>query len=357
MRSFRWTRPTGAIRALIGGRDINHSKFNRARRQASAGFVVQDLRLRRGLANGIPASQNHHGRAGRARSRSTGPSGGRRTSTGEFEGDMTLREAFRRSINTVAIKLADEEVGLETVAQTAASRHHYLHSARSLDGDRVGRRADDPDGRGLLRHREPGEPTFAPRHCPRVESPDGVVLWEPSYTPTRVLEPEVARLMVSLLEQAANYGTGGRLRSEGQLPYEFPPPERPARPTTTPTSGSSAPRPTFRPRSGSAWTARSESPTTPPGAPWRHRSSASSCATYTTGTARTTAGARRRSSPAPSPGPMEGLLTREVDRQTGLLASEWCPEERRYVEWYIPGTEPSAVCDESTRSRFPLRWW
>jgi hypothetical protein len=54
---------------------------------------------------------------------------------------------------------------------------------------------------------------------------------------------------------------------------------------------------------------------------------------------------------------MMDLVSREVDDKTGLLASEWCPAERRYTEWFIPGTEPSEVCDESTRGRFPLRWW
>jgi penicillin-binding protein 2D len=61
--------------------------------------------------------------------------------------------------------------------------------------------------------------------------------------------------------------------------------------------------------------------------------------------------------PIPERWPMNGLVSREVDDQTGQLASQWCPSERRYVEWYVPGTEPSEVCDESTRSRFPSRWW
>ena len=46
---------------------------------------------------------------------------------------------------------------------------------------------------------------------------------------------------------------------------------------------------------------------------------------------------------------LDGLNAVLVDRQTGLLASRWCPEEDQYVEYYIPGTEPTELCDRSNR--------
>ncbi|TFG65851.1 MAG: hypothetical protein E4H28_03325, partial [Gemmatimonadales bacterium] len=39
------------------------------------------------------------------------------------------------------------------------------------------------------------------------------------------------------------------------------------------------------------------------------------------------------------------LVTREVDKTTGLLANAWCPTELIYSESYIPGTEPHESCD------------
>ena len=52
--------------------------------------------------------------------------------------------------------------------------------------------------------------------------------------------------------------------------------------------------------------------------------------------------------PIPEPWPiLEGLTTRMVDAKTGLLASPWCPEERAYLELYVPGTEPTEPCDMS----------
>ncbi|MEP7001376.1 MAG: hypothetical protein ABI969_12910, partial [bacterium] len=40
-----------------------------------------------------------------------------------------------------------------------------------------------------------------------------------------------------------------------------------------------------------------------------------------------------------------GLVTAELDRATGLLADDSTPVERRYTEYFVPGTEPE-----------PLRW-
>ena len=52
--------------------------------------------------------------------------------------------------------------------------------------------------------------------------------------------------------------------------------------------------------------------------------------------------------PIPEPWPiLEGLTTREVDSRTGLLASRWCPADQAYLELYLPGTEPTELCDIS----------
>ncbi|MGH7507354.1 MAG: hypothetical protein ACRELX_17000, partial [Longimicrobiales bacterium] len=40
-----------------------------------------------------------------------------------------------------------------------------------------------------------------------------------------------------------------------------------------------------------------------------------------------------------------GVTTRRVDRETGKLASPWCPDENVYTEFYIPGTEPTEACE------------
>jgi hypothetical protein len=37
-------------------------------------------------------------------------------------------------------------------------------------------------------------------------------------------------------------------------------------------------------------------------------------------------------------------VTRQVDRASGRLASDWCATQV-YTEYFIPGTEPTEVCD------------
>jgi penicillin-binding protein 1A len=40
----------------------------------------------------------------------------------------------------------------------------------------------------------------------------------------------------------------------------------------------------------------------------------------------------------------DALVTREVDRSTGFLATPFCPLNLRQWDWFFPGTEPSRVC-------------
>ena len=43
------------------------------------------------------------------------------------------------------------------------------------------------------------------------------------------------------------------------------------------------------------------------------------------------------------------LVVAEVDGVTGYLATEYCPGEVRYFEWFIPGTVPKEFCPIHTR--------
>ena len=53
---------------------------------------------------------------------------------------------------------------------------------------------------------------------------------------------------------------------------------------------------------------------------------------------------RRKPAPPDWPRP-EGIVAREVDRTTGLLANPFCPESAIGTEYFIVGTEPVRECD------------
>ncbi len=350
---------TGAIRALIGGRDISHSKFNRAtqaRRQPGSSFKT--LVYAAAMASGIPASHIiTDGPVVRAQVDGTEwrPQNFDRT----FEGDMTLRYAFRRSINTVAIKLADEEVGLETVAQTSR-RLGITTEIPRVPSIAIGspdvipiQMAEAYTSIVNLGNR------VTPHSILRVESAEGEVLWEASHTPARVMDPQVARLTLSLMEDVADRGTGANgIRNVGGLPYEIPAAGKTgttndntdvwfigATPDlqTTVWFGMDRPQRIAPNATGGALAAPVF------GEFMRYLYLGDEEANGEGGSAAIL--------PMPERWPMMDLVSREVDDKTGLLASQWCPAERRYTEWFIPGTEPTEVCDESTRSRFPRRWW
>ena len=40
----------------------------------------------------------------------------------------------------------------------------------------------------------------------------------------------------------------------------------------------------------------------------------------------------------------EGLMLAQVDATSGYRATDFCPRESVYFEWYIPGTAPSQFC-------------
>ena len=105
--------PDGAVRAMVGGRSYAQSQFNRAvqakRQPGSAfkpvvyltamerGFTPDTLRVDRPVSYGGWSPANYSGR---------------------FDGEMTLRTALAKSVNTVAVQLADE-VGIRNVVSTA----------------------------------------------------------------------------------------------------------------------------------------------------------------------------------------------------------------------------------------------
>src|SRR5690606_5998457 len=109
--------PDGAVRAMVGGRDYGESQFNRtvqAMRQPGSAFkpFVYLAAMEAGAA---PDSRRHDAPItvslpqGQWQPRNYGD---------RFYGDVTLREAFARSLNSVAVGLLQEQ-GAEEVVERA----------------------------------------------------------------------------------------------------------------------------------------------------------------------------------------------------------------------------------------------
>ena len=198
---------TGDIKAMIGGRDFNDSKFNRATqalRQVGSSFkpyvytaavdvdgaapddIILDAPTSFATASGPYTPHNYDGK---------------------FEGNITLRRALADSRNIPALKLA-QKIGIKTVidythrfgitsdipaylpiALGAADMYLIEHTAAFTtfpnDGVRV-----------------------VPRYIRKVVDYDGRVL-EENYPEVRdVVSPRTARTMTFLLEEVVKHGTG-----------------------------------------------------------------------------------------------------------------------------------------------------
>lgn len=347
---------TGDVRALIGGRDFEDSKFNRATqalRQPGSGF--KPFAYTAALASGIPASHV----VVDAPVVLPQPDGTRwrpRNFTEEFHGPLTLREGLRRSVNIVAIKLG-QEVGLETVAQ---------YARRLGIRTRIPRVPSMPIGAASVVPMQLAEAytTFAtmgtkvkPRPIIRVEDAGGTVLWEPEPERSPVLDRNAAAIMVDLLRDVVNRGTGANARTRGGLPYGIPAAGKTG--TTnehtnvwftgfTPDLlamvwfGFDRPQTIYRGATGGGDAA-------PVWGDFMHQVYVSR-PPDSAAVAAAADGQPPDSLPALREVPPEwelppALIRRSVDARSGGLATEWCPAEQVYDEIFIPGTEPTRECD------------
>ena len=356
---------TGAVRALIGGRDFRQSKFDRARlarRQAGSSF--KPFVYTAAIASGIPASQVILD-SPVIYPQITGEEWKPQNYEETFQGPITLRYALRRSVNMVAIKLGWEDVGIETVAQTAR-RMGIRTEIERFPSTTIGAVEVIPMEVAEAYSGFAGVGTRV-RAFPiaKVEDAEGQLLWEPQPERTQVLDSLVARMMVNLLQDAANLGTGANLRRPlpfgGGLPTEVPA----AGKTGTTNDATDVWFNGFTPNLVATLWFGMDLPVT-----ITERATGGGIAAPAWGRFMTRVyygdttevalaaepdedGLRPGAAlpiPPEWPFPPE-FTTRQVDLKTGQLWSEWCQGEE-YTEYYIPGTEPTEVCDDSGRGIF-----
>ena len=357
---------TGHVRAMIGGRDFDQSKFDRARlarRQAGSSF--KPFVYASAIASGIPASHIVPD-APIVYPQVDGTEWRPSNFDPDFRGAITIREALRYSVNMVAIRLGWEEVGIETVAQTARRMGIRSTEIERYPSTTIGAVEVIPLE---LAEAYSGFATLGTKVRPfpilRVENARGEVVWEPQPERTQVLDSLAARIVVDMLSDAANRGTGGNHRAAGlgELPYEVPT----AGKTGTTNDGTDVWFTAFTPNLlATVWFGmdlpqsilRGGAGATGGGfaAPvWGRFMKSVYYGQGEGGAEEGDEGGAALPIPEPWPVPV-GLTTREVDRRTGRLWSNWCrdPEENRYTELYIPGTEPTEICDDTGRGTFRL---
>jgi penicillin-binding protein 1A len=356
---------TGHVKAMIGGRDFQQSKFDRARQaRRQAGSSFKPFVYTAALTTGIPASyivEDIPVVYPQVDGSDWRPS----NFVDEFKGPMTIREGLFTSTNMIAIRLGWEEVGIETVAQTAR-RMGIQTEIERFPSTTIGAAEVIPLQVAEAYSAYPNMGTkVRPFPILRVEDDNGTVIWEPQPERTTVLDPLPTRIVVDMLEDVVRRGTAyTAVRVRGGLPYDVPA----AGKTGTTNDGTDvwftgftgnllatvwfgmdSPQPIFQLGAGRRQ-ATGGGLAAPVWGSFMRR-------VYEGVEADEDNGTQGAEPLLTRPEEWEipaGINTVLVDRKTGLLASRWCPEEDQYIEYYIPGTEPTELCDRSSRRfRFP----
>jgi penicillin-binding protein 1A len=322
---------SGYVRAMVGGRDFNDSKFNRAvqaRRQAGSTFkpFVYSAAIRAGtplshVIDDAPLSRMIPG--------DTMP-WEPQNFEGDFRGPTTLRRGLTLSRNLVAIGLG-LEIGEKAVRGEAL---------------RYGLSTDIPEYPSMFIGAASVIPlemvsaftafaTLGVRAAPlgvlRVEDEAGNIVWEPQVRRDRVTDVEPAWLLTNALTDVVKYGTahsavwarGFTIPSGGK--------------TGTTNDGTDVWYLGFTPELVTGvWIGLDQ--------PQKIKArAAGGVLAAPAWTAFMKEVYERRPAPADWVRP-SGLLTREVDNTTGYRFTTFCPPQTRVWEWFLPGTEPTEFC-------------
>jgi penicillin-binding protein 1A len=317
---------SGAVRALVGGRDFDDSKFNRATqalRQPGSTFkpivyadAIQNGRPPSYIVDDSPVSVPQSG-------------GGEWTPQnydGKFEGPMMMRKGLYQSRNIVAIKVG-MELGTESVI-AMARKFGITTPIPPYPSINIGAADVYPIEMVAAYSAFATLGTHSsPVAIVRVENAKGDVLWEPTASRVPVMSPEEAWLMVSMMKDVVRKGTAA-----GTVGSQFNYPAGGKTGTTNDGADVWFIGYTSDLVAG-VWMGLDK--------PQKIKANAQGgvlAAPAWTSFMREVY--RRKPAPPDWPRP-EGIVIREIDPVSGMLASTGCA---RIIEYFIAGTDPTQPC-------------
>ncbi|MGD2135293.1 MAG: PBP1A family penicillin-binding protein [Gemmatimonadales bacterium] len=323
---------SGYVRAMVGGRDFEDSEFNRAtqaERQAGSTFkpFVFLAAIRAGrppsyMVDDAPVSWMLEG--------DTLPWEPQNFDD-RFYGPMTMRRGLMLSRNLVAINL-----GMELGASAVIGEAQRLGISTPLPrypSVHIGSASVIPLEMASAYTAFATVGTHAaPVGILRVEDAEGNIVWEPRVRRTEVIDREHMWLLTNMLEGVVNRGTAAaavRVRGDFRHPAGGK--------TGTTNDGTDVWYIGFTSELVTAVWIGFDQPRKIKANAQGGLLAAPVWADYM--------GEVYESRPAPGSWTRpDGLVLREIDNTTGLLATDFCPRQSVYFEWFVPGTAPTEYC-------------
>lgn len=322
---------TGFIRAMVGGRDFEDSKFNRATQShRQPGSTFKPIVYSAAIEAGYPLSYVMTDEPLTVEMPPPQEIWTPQNYDLEFEGPMTLRRALYLSRNIVAVKLG-MELGEQAVIGEAA-KFGITTRIPAVPSIHIG--SADVIPLELIA----AYTTFAnlgirtvPTAILRVEDRSGKILWQPQVRSEVVMDTLHAWLMTDALRDVIRRGTGySAVAARG---FTVPAGGK----TGTTNDGFDVWFIGFTPDLVTGvWIGFDQ--------PKKIKANAQGGVLAAPAwTAMMKEIYDRRPTPPPWPRPA-GLAALDIDQTTGYKATPFCPKEVHYIESFIPGTEPTEFC-------------
>ncbi len=321
---------TGHIRAMVGGRDFEDNKYNRATQSLrQAGSTFKPFVYAAALRAGIPLSQIFEDSPVSVTIPDQ-PVWEPKNYDSKFDGPMAMRRALYMSVNTVAVKVGlklgedaviDEAANFGITTRIPAVPSIFIGSAEVVPLELVG---------AYTAFANLGVRT-TPLAVLRVEDRDGNILWQPEVKEARVMDPEHAWLILDALRDVVRRGTAYRnVTGRG---FTVPAGGK----TGTTNDGMDVWFVGFTPELVTGVWMGFDRKTKIKG------DAQGGLLAAPAWTMMMKEVYERRQPPFPWLLP-EGVSQAEIDRATGYLATPFCPRDSVAFEYFYPGTEPTERC-------------
>jgi penicillin-binding protein 1B len=202
---------TGAVLALVGGRDYGWSQLNHAVAKRPTGSIFKPFVYAAAMNTALDGSQTVITPASTVTDApSSFPYGDQiyepRNYKEEYHGDVTLRYALAMSLNNATVKVA-EEVGYDKVADLAKSAG--INSVKATPAMALGSYDASPvDMTGAYTVFANNGERLSPLLLRSVRNAKGDVLANYSTDQRQVLDPRIAYVMTNMMEGVINNGLG-----------------------------------------------------------------------------------------------------------------------------------------------------